>query len=73
MAARHLYHLVTKNPNLSEVEVFTAFVANLSGLQKQLDKDYQQHRYLRDRLLTAIDIRQTRTLSETACHGPPNK
>lgn len=45
-----------KNPNKSEVEVFNAVIAKLTGFQKQLDADYQRDRYLRDRLLTAIDI-----------------
>lgn len=51
-----LYTEIRKSPNQSEVEVFNSFVAKLSGPQKQLDKYYQQDRYLRDHLLTAIDI-----------------
>lgn len=34
------------------------FLANLSGLQKKLYKDYHHDRYIRDRLLTAIYIPQ---------------
>lgn len=40
--------------NHAEVEVFNDFIATLSNLQKHLDEDYQNDRYLRDRRLTSI-------------------
>lgn len=45
-----------KRAEASEVQLFNDFVAALTRLQKQLDHDYHHYRYLRDRLVTDIDI-----------------
>lgn len=45
-----------KRPNATEVQVLTDFVATLQGLRKQLDESHHHDRYLRDRLLAAIDV-----------------
>lgn len=45
-----------KIPNDPKVHVFNKFVAPRKGLQKKLYKDYHHDRYLRDRLITAIDF-----------------
>lgn len=46
----------SKSPNQLEMAVFNDSVSNLTGLQKKLDTDYHNDRYLRDLLLTEIDI-----------------
>lgn len=47
---------MSKRPDDSEVAVFRDFVARLMALQKQLDTSYHADRFLRDRLLTAVDL-----------------
>lgn len=43
-------------PEDSEVEVLRRFVARIMSLKKQLDSSYHGDRYLRNRLLNAVDI-----------------
>ena len=43
-------------PEESEVTVFRQFVSKLMSLQHQLDPTYHSDNFLRDRLLTAVDI-----------------
>lgn len=45
-----------ETPDAPEVQVFREFVDKLMSLQHQLHEDYHTDRYLRDRLMTAIDI-----------------
>lgn len=47
---------LTKYPDLSEIDAFRGFATNLTSLQRQLDSSYQGDQYLRDRLLTSVDI-----------------
>lgn len=47
---------VNNNPDASDVEVFRMFLAKLMSLQKQLDMSYHDERFLRDSLMTAVDI-----------------
>lgn len=47
---------MTDEPEESEVEIFRKFVAKMISLQKQLDDVYHADHFLRDRLLTAVDI-----------------
>lgn len=51
-----LTHAMNKNPDESEIDVFRKFVAELMALQYQLDESYHGYRFLRDRLLTTVDI-----------------
>lgn len=44
------------DPESSEAAVFRTFVAKLTSLQKQLDTPYHTDNFLRDRLLTAVDL-----------------
>lgn len=45
-----------KHPDQSQMEVFQSFTSRLMQLQKQLDLPYHGDRYLRDQILTAVDI-----------------
>lgn len=45
-----------RNSKNSEVEVFRTFVAKLMSPQKQLGPSYHRHRFLRDWLMTTIEI-----------------
>lgn len=45
-----------KRLNDAEVQVFSDFEETLQKLQKQLYSGYNHYQYLRDRLLTAIDV-----------------
>lgn len=47
---------IGKEPDESEVTVFHKFVSDLISLQKQLDVSYHDDRFLRDRLLAAVDL-----------------
>lgn len=51
-----LSNYMAKSPKESEVSVFRTFVAKLMSLQKQLDPSYHDDSFLRDRLLTAVDL-----------------
>lgn len=51
-----LSEALSQKPEESEVAVFRTFVAELMSMQNQLDKSYHQDQFLRDRLLTAVDI-----------------
>lgn len=51
-----LYKAMTDSPAESEVSVFTTFVARLMSLQKQLDKHQHTDTFLRDRLVTSVDV-----------------
>lgn len=44
----------------NEVEVFRKFTAKLMSLQKQVDPSYHSDQYLRDRLLSDVDIPEIR-------------
>lgn len=46
----------SKNPNASEVKVFWRFVDTRMSLQEQLDPSYHYETFLRDRLMTAVEI-----------------
>lgn len=50
-----------RNPNESQTQVFLDFTAKLMQLQKQLDTPYHADRYLRDKLLTAVDVPHIQT------------
>lgn len=45
-----------KTPNRSQVDVFMDFTATMMQLQKQLDTPYHEDMFLRDHLLTAVDV-----------------
>lgn len=45
-----------EKPDDYEITVFRSFVAKLISLQKQRDESYNGDRYIRDRLLTAVDM-----------------
>lgn len=45
-----------ERPDGSQMEVFRKFAERLMGLQHQLQRDYHPDRYLRDRLMSAVDI-----------------
>lgn len=47
---------MSKAPHESEVSVFRNFVARLMSLQKQLHPNYHSDEFIRDRLLTTVDI-----------------
>lgn len=47
---------LNKHPKDAEVDVFRRFVSKLTSLQQKLDTRYHGDHYLRDRLLTAVDI-----------------
>ena len=47
---------IREKPEESEVTIFRSFVDKLMSLQYQLHEDYHTDRYLRDRLMTAVDI-----------------
>lgn len=47
---------MTESPTQSEEEVFRNFVAKIMSLQMQLNSKYHMYTFLRDRLLTAVDI-----------------
>lgn len=51
-----LTEAMAEEPDESEVTIFRKFVAKLTSLQNQLDPTYQTDQFLRDRLLTAVDI-----------------
>ena len=53
-----LSEAIRDNPDESEVSTFRSFVDKLMSLQHQLHKDYHTDRYLRDRLMTAVDIKE---------------
>ena len=44
------------DPNASEISVYRNFVAKVMSTQKQLDASYHGDQYLRDQLMTSIDI-----------------
>lgn len=43
-------------PETLEMKVYKSFVGKVMSIQKQLDSSYHGYRYLRDQLMTAIDI-----------------
>lgn len=45
-----------EDPEESEIAVFRRFTANLMSLQRQLDSSYHTDQFIRDRLLTPVDI-----------------
>lgn len=45
-----------KAPEQAEVDVFRTFVEKLTSIQQQLDSRYHCDHFLRDRLLTAVDL-----------------
>lgn len=45
-----------ESPDLLKVAVLSTFVAKLMAMQLQLDPQYQSATFLRDRLITAVDI-----------------
>lgn len=47
---------MAEHPNESKVNVFGKFVSNVSSLINQVDTTYHTDSFLRDRLLTAVDI-----------------
>ena len=47
---------MNEEPDESEVTIFRKFTASLMSLQNQLDDSYHDDQFLRDRLLTAVDI-----------------
>lgn len=47
---------VSNNPDTSEVEILRRFVARLMSLQKQLTRVITTTKFLRDPLMTAVDI-----------------
>lgn len=56
-----LLKAMSDSPEELEVCVFRRFVAVLTSLQKQLDITYHDEKFLRDRLLTAVDIASIQT------------
>ena len=51
-----LSEAMNEDPGESEATVFRKFTAALMSLQNQLDVTYHEDKFLRDRLLTAVDI-----------------
>lgn len=51
-----LKEAMKEKPEESEVPVFRSFVDKLMSLKYQLHEDYHTDRYLRESLLTAVDI-----------------
>ena len=51
-----LSEAMNEDPKESEATVFRNFTASLMSLQNQLDDTYHDDKFLRDRLLTAVDI-----------------
>lgn len=47
---------MSNDPDESEIEVFRKFVAKLTSLQKQLDRSYNDDKFIGDRIITAVDI-----------------
>lgn len=56
MAGHAFIEILSPDPDASEVAIFRKFVLDLILLQNQLDKTYHADKFLRDRLLTSIDI-----------------
>ena len=56
-----LTQTMTESPEETEVSIFRKFVATLTTLQKQLEVTYHADRFLRDRLLKAVDIASIQT------------
>lgn len=51
-----LTEAMQRDLNSSEIEVFRTIIAQIISVQKQLDTLYHGDRYLRDRLLTTVNI-----------------
>lgn len=47
---------MNRSPKESEVTVFRTFLAELMSLQHQLEESYHADKFLRDRLLTTVNI-----------------
>lgn len=52
----YLMKTMVKLSDESQMSAFRTFLERLMNLQHQVQKDYQTERYLRDRLMSSIDI-----------------
>lgn len=62
---------VKGNPDESEVSYSERFIDKFRSLQYQLHKEYRTERYLRDRLMTEVDINELKEIKDSIMNRIP--